>query len=43
MHESVKIFEENLIKTIEAYDVLGADKASINQALSQLNESNPPQ
>lgn len=39
MHESVKNFEENLIKyvtlydiirTIEAYDVLGADKVSIN-------------
>ncbi|CAD8110913.1 unnamed protein product [Paramecium sonneborni] len=43
MHESVKIFEENLIKTIEAYDILGADKASINQTLSQLNETNPPQ
>ncbi|CAD8093888.1 unnamed protein product [Paramecium sonneborni] len=43
MHESVKNFEENLIKTIEAYDILGADKASINQALSQLNEQNPPQ
>ncbi|KAM3134761.1 hypothetical protein pb186bvf_013086 [Paramecium bursaria] len=43
MHEYIKNFEENILKTIEAYDVLGADKASLNSILNQLSDQNVPQ